>query len=131
LAYAGIPYQSLGERAGALVLMIAWSRSPMARYGSGIAAIAASTALSPSALSVALDDSFIEAFIFPKTSFPSIGWGRSTFKNLWLVFDYHKTKALFSRGYFFAGLLIHGFFLIAVIFEVESDGAGEREECNN
>src|SRR5207302_6960389 len=50
LAYAGIPYQSLGERAGALTLMIAWSRSPMARSGSGIAAIFASTALSPSAL---------------------------------------------------------------------------------
>src|SRR5215472_14298860 len=31
LAYAGIPYQSLGERAGALALMIAWSRSPRAR----------------------------------------------------------------------------------------------------
>src|SRR5271163_3071902 len=51
LAYAGIPYQSLGERAGALSLTIAWSRSPMARSGSGIAAIVASTALSPSALS--------------------------------------------------------------------------------
>src|SRR5205823_1461033 len=51
LAYAGIPYQSLGERAGALALMIAWSRSPMARYGPGIAPIFASTALSPSALS--------------------------------------------------------------------------------
>src|SRR6266700_2772015 len=51
LAYAGIPYQSLGERAGALALMIAWSRSPSARSGSGIAAIFASTALSPSALS--------------------------------------------------------------------------------
>src|SRR3984893_1594790 len=51
LAYAGIPYQSLGERAGALALMIAWSRSPMARSGSGIAAIFASTALSASALS--------------------------------------------------------------------------------
>src|SRR5437868_5353357 len=34
-----------------LALMIAWSRSPMARSGSGIAAIFASTALSPSALS--------------------------------------------------------------------------------
>src|SRR5271157_2531344 len=52
LAYAGIPYQTFGERTGALVLMITWSRSPMARYGSGIAAIFASTALSPSALSV-------------------------------------------------------------------------------
>src|SRR6516165_4711854 len=51
LVYAGIPYQSLGERAGALALMSAWSRSPMARYSPGIAAIAASTALSPSALS--------------------------------------------------------------------------------
>src|SRR5439155_7109835 len=30
LAYAGIPYQSLGERAGALALIIAWSRSPRA-----------------------------------------------------------------------------------------------------
>src|SRR5437870_9723006 len=30
LAYAGIPYQVLGERAGALALMIAWSRLPMA-----------------------------------------------------------------------------------------------------
>src|SRR5205807_10211663 len=51
LAYAGIPYQVLGERAGALALMIAWRRSPRARSGSGIAAIVASTALSPSALS--------------------------------------------------------------------------------
>src|SRR6516164_3047839 len=51
LAYAGIPYQSLGARAGALALMIAWSRSPKARSGPGISAIFASTALSPSALS--------------------------------------------------------------------------------
>src|SRR6266511_1729857 len=50
LAYAGIPYQVLGERIGALALMIAWSRSPMARSDAGIAAIFASTALSPSAL---------------------------------------------------------------------------------
>src|SRR5206468_7007666 len=51
LAYAGIPYQSLGERAGATALMSAWSRSPRARSGPGITAIVASTALSPSALS--------------------------------------------------------------------------------
>src|SRR5207253_7633659 len=51
LAYAGIPYQVLGERAGALALMIAWSRLAMARSGSRISAIFASTALSPSALS--------------------------------------------------------------------------------
>ena len=46
----GIPYQVLGESAGALALMIAWSRSAMARSGSGISAIFASTSLSPSAL---------------------------------------------------------------------------------
>src|SRR5438445_3041668 len=51
LAYAGIPYQVLGERAGVLALMIAWSRLAMARSGSRISAIFASTALSPSALS--------------------------------------------------------------------------------
>src|SRR5947207_2997165 len=51
LAYAGIPYQSLAERAGAQALTIAWSRLAMARSGSGISAIFASTALSPSALS--------------------------------------------------------------------------------
>src|SRR5206468_3810859 len=49
LAYAGIPYQVFGDRAGALALMIAWSRLAMARSGSGIAAIFASTSLSPSA----------------------------------------------------------------------------------
>src|SRR2546426_432826 len=51
LAYAGIPYQSLGERAGTLALMIAWSRLPMTRSGSGISPIFARTAFSPSALS--------------------------------------------------------------------------------
>src|SRR5207245_6717467 len=51
LAYAGIPYQVLGERAGALALMIAWSRLAMVRSGSRISAIFASTALSPSVLS--------------------------------------------------------------------------------
>src|SRR5436309_6545391 len=49
LAYAGIPYQVLGERAGALALMMAWSRPAMARSGFGISAIFASTSLSPSA----------------------------------------------------------------------------------
>src|SRR2546426_9362406 len=49
-AYAGIPYHVLGDRAGALALMIAWSRFAMARSGSFIAAIAASTSRSPSAL---------------------------------------------------------------------------------
>src|SRR6266576_309130 len=50
LGIRGIPYQVLGERAGALALMIAWSRSAMARSDFGISAIFASTSLSPSAL---------------------------------------------------------------------------------
>src|SRR5881397_806675 len=49
LAYAGIPYQVLGQRAGALPLMMAWSRSAMARSGFGISAIFASTSRSASA----------------------------------------------------------------------------------
>src|ERR1700730_13462179 len=51
LAYAGIPYQVFGERAGALSLIMAWSLSAIARSGGGIAAIFASTSLSPSDLS--------------------------------------------------------------------------------
>src|SRR5512143_3701756 len=43
LAYAGIPYQVFGQRAGALAVMSAWSRLAMARSGSDIAAIATST----------------------------------------------------------------------------------------
>src|SRR6266853_1780105 len=66
LAYAGIPYQSLGERAGALFLMIVWSRLARARSCSGSSAIFASTARSPSASSAAafisLTRSFIAAF---------------------------------------------------------------------
>src|SRR5215472_4065289 len=50
LAYAGIPYQVLGERSGALALTRAWIRSARARSGSVISAIFASTSLSPSAL---------------------------------------------------------------------------------
>src|ERR1051326_1170547 len=51
-AYAGIPYHVFGERAGALVLMIAWSRLAIERSGSFIEAIAASASLSPSAFSL-------------------------------------------------------------------------------
>src|SRR5207253_9359821 len=58
LAYAGLPYQVLGERAGALALTMAWSRSAMARSGFGISAIFASTSRSPSA---SLARSFIAA----------------------------------------------------------------------
>jgi hypothetical protein len=50
LAYAGIPYQVLGERLGAAAVMMAWIRSAMARSWSGISAIFASTSASPSAL---------------------------------------------------------------------------------
>src|SRR5262249_28634458 len=49
-AYAGIPYQVFGQRSGALALTIAWSRLAMARSFPFIAAIAASTSRSPSAL---------------------------------------------------------------------------------
>ena len=76
LAYAGIPYQVLGERTGALALMIAWSRSAMARSGSGIAAIAVSTAVSPSSLSIASDESLVEAFNFSKNLLPKHWLGK-------------------------------------------------------
>src|SRR5215831_7880895 len=49
-AYAGIPYQVFGQRSGALALTIAWTRLAMARSFPFIAAIAASTSRSPSAL---------------------------------------------------------------------------------
>src|SRR5258708_2722212 len=67
LAYAGIPYQSFGERAGALALIIAWSRSPRARSGACISPIFASTALSPSALSAF--SSWTRSLIAPRSSF--------------------------------------------------------------
>src|SRR5712664_1983599 len=43
-----MPYQVFGERAGALALMIAWSRLALSRSVAGSAAILASTSLSPS-----------------------------------------------------------------------------------
>src|SRR5215217_9512513 len=46
-----MPYHVFGDRDGALAVMIAWSRSPIARSGSGISAIFASTSRSPAALS--------------------------------------------------------------------------------
>src|SRR5262249_49997122 len=51
LAYAGIPYQVFGERAGTLALMIVWSRMAMARSGSVISAIFASRSRPPPARS--------------------------------------------------------------------------------
>src|SRR5687767_259605 len=68
LAYAGIPYQVFGERAGALAVMIAWSRLPRARSGSGISAIFASKALSPSAFSASAFSSWARSFIAARSS---------------------------------------------------------------
>src|SRR5437763_12503848 len=67
-----MPYQVFGDRPGALALMIAWSRSAMARSGSRIAAIFASTSLSPSALSLfaraAAFSSWLRSFIAARSS---------------------------------------------------------------
>src|SRR3989475_6768176 len=66
LAYAGIPYQRLGERPGALSLIIAWSRLAMVRSGSRISAIFASTAVSPSPLPAFI--SWTRSLIAPRSS---------------------------------------------------------------
>src|SRR2546427_1687018 len=66
LAYAGIPYQSLGVRPGALSLMIAWSCLAMVRSGSRISAIFASTTLSPSPLPAFI--SCTRSLIAPRSS---------------------------------------------------------------
>src|SRR3989475_3538589 len=66
LEYAGIPYQSLGERPGALSLMIVCSRLAMVRSGSRISAIFASTALSPSPLPAFI--SWTRSLIAPRSS---------------------------------------------------------------
>ena len=50
LGVRGHPVPGLRERTGALALTMAWIRSAMARSGSGISAIFASTARSPAAL---------------------------------------------------------------------------------
>src|SRR4029453_2482081 len=68
LAYAGSPYQVLGERAGALALMMAWIRPAMARSGSGISAIFASTSVSPSARLAAAFSSLVRSFIVARSS---------------------------------------------------------------
>src|SRR3989442_5892337 len=66
LAYAGIPYQSLGVRPGAVSLMMAWSRLAMVRSGSRISAIFANTALSPSPLPAFI--SWTRSLIAPRSS---------------------------------------------------------------
>src|SRR5437899_12984795 len=82
LAYAGIPYQSLGVRPGAVSLMMAWSRLAMVRSGSRISAIFASTAFSPSPL---------PAFI---------SWTRSLYRASFLL-----GECLAGRGGALGGLL--------------------------
>src|SRR5713101_2306399 len=66
LAYAGIPYQSLGVRACVLSLMILWRRLAMVRSGSRISAIFARTALSPSPLPAFI--SWTRSLIAPRSS---------------------------------------------------------------
>src|SRR5215207_4354936 len=68
LAYAGIPYQVFGERSGAPALTISWSRSAIARSGSGISAIFASTARSPSAFCASAFCSLARSFIAARSS---------------------------------------------------------------
>ncbi len=52
LAYAGMPYQTVGRSAGALRRMSACRRSPISRKCSGMAAIFASVASPPSTVTV-------------------------------------------------------------------------------
>jgi hypothetical protein len=93
-AYAGIPYQVLGERSGALALMMAWSRSAMARSGFGISAIFASTSLSPSALPArepafsSRARSFIAARSSSVTPWPACSWAplQSSSQSSWCSF---------------------------------------------
>src|SRR6267142_5094124 len=63
LAYAGIPYQVVDARAGAFALTMACSRFAMPRSGSFIAAIFASSAVSPSRPAAAAFWSAMVSFI--------------------------------------------------------------------
>src|SRR5919108_977723 len=68
LAYAGIPYQVFGSRAGALAVMIAWTRLAMERSRAGISAIFASMARSPSSRRPAALCSRARSFIAARSS---------------------------------------------------------------
>ena len=68
LAYAGIPYQVFGASSGALAVMIAWSRSAIARSGPLISATFASSVLSPSALRASAFSSWARSFIAARSS---------------------------------------------------------------
>src|SRR5439155_23940284 len=65
---AGIPYQSFGERPGALALTIAWTRLAMARSEVSISAIFASKALASSSLLAADFRSLTSSFIAARSS---------------------------------------------------------------
>src|SRR5215218_7352641 len=90
LAYAGIPYQSLGERAGALAVMTAWSRSAMVRSDSDISAIFAITASSASALLASALSSLARSFIAARSSAVNLLVGLSSvvvlFADFWVSF---------------------------------------------
>src|SRR5215210_2361434 len=72
LVYAGIPYHVLGQRSGALASTIAWNFLAMARSDPVMAAIAASTSRSPSALFLlaraSAFNSWARAFIAARSS---------------------------------------------------------------
>src|SRR5688500_7054248 len=63
-----MPYQVFGARLGALDLMRAWSFLAMARSGSGISAILASRALSPSARCASALSSRARSFMASRSS---------------------------------------------------------------
>ena len=68
LAYAGMPYQVFGERAGAAAVMIAWSRLAMARSVPFISATFSSRAFSPSALAASAFSSLARSFIAARSA---------------------------------------------------------------
>src|SRR6266540_7157618 len=63
LAYAGIPYQVLGSRSGALARTISWIRSAMARSGCGMEAILSRRACSGASPRAAAFRSLMVSFI--------------------------------------------------------------------
>src|SRR5262245_45378000 len=67
-AYAGMPYQVLGERSGAVAVTISCIRSAIARSDAGISAIFASTWRSASALPAAAFSSRARSLIAARSS---------------------------------------------------------------
>ena len=63
-----MPYHVLGARSGALAVTMAWMRVAMERSGSGMAAILASRALSPSAFRDSAFSSAARSFIAARSA---------------------------------------------------------------